>query len=47
MRALFRCLLVLLGLLLVSVASSYAFVTLTPQAKDTVSIRGHQQTVSI
>ena len=39
--------LVLFGLLLVGVTTSQALVTLSPQARDSVSIRGHQQTVSI
>jgi dienelactone hydrolase len=39
--------LVLLGLLLVGGTISQALVTLSPQTQDSVSIRGHQQTVSI
>ena len=47
MRTLLRRPLVFLGLLLVGVTTSQALVTLSPQARDSVSIRGHQQTVSI
>ena len=39
--------LVFLGLLLVGVTTSQALVTLSPQTRDSVSIRGQQQTVSI
>ena len=47
MRTLFRRPLVLLGLLLVGVTTSQALATLRPQTRDSVSIRGQQQTVSI
>jgi pimeloyl-ACP methyl ester carboxylesterase len=48
MRTLFRRPLVFLGLLLVGgVTTSQALVTLSPQTRDSVSIRGQQQTVSI
>ena len=38
---------ILLGLLLVGVTTSQAPGTVSPQTRDSVSIRGHQQTVSI
>lgn len=47
MGTLLRRPLVLLGLLLVGVTTSQALVTLSPQTRDSVSIRGQQQTVSI
>ena len=47
MRTLFRRPLVFLGLLLVGVTTSQALVTLSPQTRDSVSIRGQRQTVSI
>ena len=47
MRTLLRRPLVFLGLLLVGVTTSQALVTLSPQTRDSVSIRGQQQTVSI
>jgi len=47
MRTLLRRPLVFLGLLLVGVTTSQALVTLSPQTRDSVSIRGQPQTVSI
>ena len=47
MGTLLRRPLVLLGLLLVGVTTSQALVTLSPQTRDNVSIRGQRQTVSI
>ena len=47
MGTLLRRPLVFLGLLLVGVTTSQALVTLSPQTRDSVSIRGQQQTVSI
>ena len=47
MRTLLRRPLVFLGLLLVGVTTSQALATLSPQTRDSVSIRGQQQTVSI
>ena len=47
MGTLLRRPLVLFGLLLVGVTTSQALVTLSPQTRDSVSIRGQQQTVSI
>jgi type IV secretory pathway VirJ component len=47
MRTLLRRPLVFLGLLLLGVTTSQALATLSPQTRDSVSIRGQQQTVSI
>jgi fermentation-respiration switch protein FrsA (DUF1100 family) len=47
MRTLCRRPPVLLGLLLLCVTTHQIRTTATPQTRDTVSIRGHQQTVSI
>jgi type IV secretory pathway VirJ component len=47
MRTLLRRPLVFLGLLLVGVTTSQALATLGPQTRDSVAIRGQQQTVSI
>jgi type IV secretory pathway VirJ component len=47
MGTLLRRPLVLFGLLLVGVTTSQALATVSPQTRDSVSIRGQQQTVSI
>ena len=47
MRTLLRRPLVFLALLLVGVTTSQALVTFSPQTRDSVSIRGQRQTVSI